>query len=102
MSSMINMAEKEIIRNELLKMCDMAGSDGASVQLLRAGLKKMGISLKLEETEKQVRYLEDKQLVKLERVDNERLDIHRTIVKITAQGMDVLEGNAEASGIAEE
>ncbi len=102
MSSMMNTAEKEIIRNELLKMCDMAGSEGASEQLLRAGLKKLGISLKLEEIEKQISYLEDKQLVTLTRLENERLDIHRVVVRITALGMDVLEGNAEVAGIAAE
>ncbi len=102
MSSMMNAVEKEIIRNELLKMCDMAGSDGASEQLLRAGLKKLGISQKPEEIEKQIRYLEEKQLVTLKRLDNERLDIHRIVVRITALGMDVLEGNAEVTGITAE
>lgn len=102
MSSMIDTAQKEIVRNELLKMCDMAGSEGASEQLLRAGLKKMGISLTPEEIKKQISYLEDKKLVTLERLDNERLNIHRVVAKITALGMDVLEGNAEAAGIAAE
>lgn len=102
MSSMIDTAQKEIIRNELLKMCDTAGSEGASEQLLRAGLKKIGISLTSEEIEKQINYLEDKKLVTLVWLNNERLNIHRVVVRITALGMDVLEGNAEVAGIAAE
>lgn len=100
MSSMMETAEKEIIRNEILKMCDLAGAQGASEQVLRAGLKKLGISSTAEVVERQVGYLEGKGLVELAEVHNERLQIRRTIVRITPLGMDVLEGNADASGIA--
>lgn len=100
MSSMIETAKKENIRNELLKMCDLAGTQGASEQVLRAGLKKIGICSTVEEVERQIRYLAGKGLLELEKVENERLQIRRSIARITPLGMDVLEGNAEISGIA--
>lgn len=100
MSSMVETAEKEMIRNEILKMCDTVGTQGASEQVIRAGLKKLGILLDEGEVSKQVAYLEGKNLVKVDRIDNARIGIRRAIVKITPQGMDVLEGNADVSGIA--
>ncbi len=100
MSSMVELAEKEMIRNEILKMCDTVGAQGASEQVIRAGLRKLGIHLNEDEVSKQVAYLEGKNLVKVDRIDNVRLGINRAIVKITSLGMDVLEGNADMSGIA--
>ena len=100
MSSMVETAEKEMIRNEILKMCDTVGAQGASEQVIRAGLRKLGIQLSEENISKQVAYLEGKNLVSVERIDNARLGINRSIVKITSLGMDVLEGNAAASGIS--
>ena len=100
MSSMIETAQKEMVRNEILKMCDTVGAQGASEQVLRAGLRKLGIQLSEGDISKQVAYLEGKSLVTVDRIDNARLGINRSIVKITPAGMDVLEGNADVLGVA--
>ena len=100
MSNIIAVAEKEIIRNEILKMCQETMPAGASIQVLRAGLKKLGMDVSLAEVERQVSYLEGKQLVKVAELKNERLGIGRKIAYITSMGTDLLEGNLEGTGIA--
>lgn len=101
MSSLVNVAEKEVMRNEILKIFQEAAPQGASIQVLRAGLKKMGLATTEDEVEKQVSYLEGKQLLQVERVGNERLGIRRTVAFITSTGIDVLEGNDTSVGIAD-
>lgn len=51
---------------------------------------------------RQVDYLEAKKLVTVQKVGNERLGISRKIVKLTAEGTDYMEGNADQlAGIGE-
>lgn len=100
MSNMAELAEKEVIRSEILKICSEAAPAGASVQVLRAGLRKMGFLCGETEVEKQIFYLEGKGFLTTQRIHNEQLDIRRTIASITSLGTDFLEGNAAASGIA--
>ncbi|MGN1146327.1 MAG: hypothetical protein ACI4R5_07745 [Acetatifactor sp.] len=100
MSSMIETAEKEVMRNEILKMCQEAAPQGASVQVVRAGLKKLGIMATDSEVEKQFNYLYGKGLLNIQRIDNERLGINRLIAAITASGIDCLEGNGAVIGVS--
>ena len=93
-------AEKEVMRSEILKMCQEAAPQGASIQVVRAGLKKMGIMAAEADVEKQFSYLEGKKLLRIQRIGNEALGINRVVASITAEGMDLLEGNASAVGIA--
>lgn len=100
MSSMVNLAQKEVVRNEILEMAQQSEPVGASLQVLRAGLRKIGIDIGEQELQQQVGYLEGKNLLGVERLKNARLGIDRTIVHITSAGTDVLEGNADAVGIS--
>lgn len=81
----------------------MAGQSepvGTSLQVLRAGLKKMGMDVSEADLEKQICYLEGKGLLHVERLKNERLCIDRTVAHITPAGTDVLEGNGQVTGIS--
>lgn len=100
MSSLVEAAEKEVMRNEILKICQEAAPQGASVQVLCAGIKKMGIEAVQTDVEKQLSYLEGKNLIRLQTVQNDRIGIRRVIAYITPAGTDLLEGNASAVGIA--
>ena len=100
--SSIQTAEKEVIRQEILEMLSMAGTDGAGEKVLRAALKKAGYELPEEEILRQVSYLKEKELVQTVEVKNPKLGIRRTIAYITAAGTDYLEGNSgEIPGIDE-
>lgn len=93
MSNVLETAEKETVRSEILDTCNMAAQIGADTKVLRAVLKKIGYDLPDEEIMRQVDYLEQKGLVKTSEIGNARLGIKRTVVTITAAGIDYLEGN---------
>lgn len=100
MSNLADLAQKEVIRNEILEMAAQSEPVGASLQVLRAGLKKMGIDASETDLERQVCYLEGKGLLRVERLKNARLGISRVVAHITPSGTDVLEGNTEVPGIS--
>lgn len=93
MSNIIETAEKETIRAEILSLCSMAAPDGASTKVVVAALKKSGRRITEEELDRQAGYLAQKGLIMEERIDNNRLGIHRKVLRITAAGTDYLEGN---------
>lgn len=101
MSDLIKTAEKEILRKEILGLCYQAGPTGCSMDVLAAAFAHSGTGDK-EEIARQVDYLEAKHLVQVQTVGNERLGISRKIVKLTAEGIDYMEGNAaQLAGIGE-
>lgn len=93
MSDLMCTAEKEIIRREILELCEQAAPMGAGLPVMKAALRKAGFDLTEQELLKQVDYLEGKSLVKKETVENRRLGIKRCIVMLTPEGTDFLEGN---------
>lgn len=103
MSKIMDVAEKEIIRQEILQMCQMAAPEGASEKVIRAALRKSGYALTEEDVMRQVDYLEGKELVASQKVENRALGIKRMVIRITPDGADYLEGNKTGvAGISEE
>lgn len=101
MSSLIDVATKEILRKEILQLCVQALPDGCSMDVLAAAFTHTGETGR-EELERQVDYLEAKNLVSLTVIENRKLNISRKIVKITAEGIDYMEGNGHpVPGIGE-
>lgn len=99
MSKLMEVAEKELIRREILEMAQMTAPEGANLRLLRAALRRVGHDLTEDEIERQVGYLQGKGLVDRNPVENRTLGIRRVIVRITADGTDFLEGNKEVAGV---
>lgn len=96
MSNLIQTAEKEILRKEILNLCYQAPSVGCSTDVLVAAFAHSGVSgREREEIVKQVDYLKLKGLVTVESVGNKRLNLSRDIVKLTADGIDYMEGNTD-------
>ena len=94
MSNLIQTAEKEILRKEILNLCYQASPVGCSTDVLVAAFAHSGASGRdREEIVRQVDYLRSKGLVTVEAVGNERLNLSRDIVKLTPDGTDYLEGN---------
>lgn len=93
-STALETAEKELIREEILATCRMAGQGGADTKVIKTMLKKAGYDLGEEEVRMQADYLKQKGLVSIRDVSNRKLGISRVIVCITALGTDWLEGNA--------
>ncbi len=101
MSDLLRTAEKEILRKEILGLCYKAAPTGCSMDVLAAAFAHSGSGDK-EEIARQVDYLEAKKLVAVQQVGNERLGISKKIVKLTAEGTDYMEGNADQlAGIGE-
>ncbi len=100
MSELIKQAQREVLREEILKMTAEAEPIGTSLQVLRAGLKKLDMDVPEAELETQVHYLEGKGFLHVERLRNDRLGIKRTVAHITPAGTDVLEGNGAAFEIS--
>lgn len=99
MSNLIQTTGKEILRNEILTICEETAPEGASLPLLKSCLHKIGMEVEERELDRQVSYLQQKGLVAVEEIGNVRLNIQRRIVRITAAGADLLEGNREETGI---
>lgn len=94
MSSLLDLAAKEVLRKEILQLCEQSAPIGCSIDVLKAALFHKG-SEGTDELEKQVNYLELKGLVTTNGVENRTLNISKKIVSITAAGIDFLEGNSE-------
>lgn len=94
MGKMVALAEKEIIRKEILMLCQEAGELGCSPEVLNAALKKYGFESGFD-LNTEIMYLTDKGLVSVREINNIRLGIKRKIVRITATGIDYLDGNGE-------
>lgn len=90
MSDLLKLTEKEITRKEILLLCQSAGETGCSRQVVEAALKKA--CPEAAEIGKELYYLQEKQLIRMERIGNSRLGLERDIYFITGAGMDYLDG----------
>lgn len=91
MGNLVKLAEREIMRGEILRLCREAVPVGCSPQVLNSALGKLGLDT--EELSKELFYLKEKGMLKAEHKENKRLGISREIYFITAEGMDYLDGN---------
>lgn len=94
MSNLLDVAAKEILRKEILQLCYQAAPVGCSMDVLRAAFSHTETEDEAE-LERQVDYLQAKGMISVEKVENKILKLSKTVVKITAAGIDFLEGNAE-------
>lgn len=102
MSSLLDTSEKEVIRHEILSTCNMAAPNGADTKVLKTAVKHLGYDLDEATVKREAEYLRQKGLVEIKEIGNSRLGISRTIVSITAYGMDYMEGNtADIPGIGD-
>lgn len=93
MGNVINAAENEIIRREILELCKEAMPYGAGAKILKAALKKSEYDIPDKEILLHIGYLKGKGLLSTRDVTNDRLGIKRVIAFITPEGIDYLEGN---------
>lgn len=94
MNKVLETAEKEIARLEIMELCRMAAPEGVNAKIIRASLKKSGYDMSEEEILQQADYLHQKGLLSVVRVTNRMLGIRRDVIKITAAGIDYMEGNS--------
>ena len=99
MSNMLSITEKQILRGYCLKICDQAEPLGAGIEVIHSALKKSGVIYEKADVLEACRYLEKKNLIVLQHIENKILGIERFIAHITAKGTDVLEGTLSAEGI---
>lgn len=99
MSKMIDVAERQILRKEILSILAETDEQGATPKLLKVVLMKQGYEVNDLVISLELKYLAGKELVKSEVVANKALGIKREIVHITSKGIDVLEGTIEVEGI---
>lgn len=94
MSNLLQTAEKEILRKEILNLCYQAAPAGCSMDVLAAAFAHSG-TCDRDEIARQVDYLEARKLVEVQEVGNKRLNISKKLVKLTADGTDYIEGNTD-------
>lgn len=93
MSKLLSLAEKEVLRREIMKLCSEAEPAGCSKDVLAAAFA-YGATERTD-LERQIEYLEGKGLVSCRKIGNKRLGLEKEIVKITSEGTDFLEGSGE-------
>lgn len=99
MGKLIALAEKEIIRAEILEICQQGIPVGVDERVVKAALRKCGHDLNEREVMEQLDYLHGKGLLELTEVNNKVLGIQRVVARITSAGIDCLEGNVDAAGV---
>ncbi len=98
MNRLVELAEKELVREEILEICRQSIPLGADEKVLLAALRRCGHRLTVQQVTEQLYYLQGKRLVELQEVNNRALGISRVIARVTPEGIDMLEGNPGASG----
>lgn len=100
MSKITQLVKREIIRGNILKILDEFGSMGASTKLLSKALSTSeDFEVSKEEVDRELRYLQGKNAVDIEHIENKVLGVKRDIARITSCGIDVLEGIIQINGI---
>lgn len=98
MADLLELTKKEIIRKEIMALCQAAGEMGCSRQVIQAAVGKMYPDL--PDVGAALYYLQEKQLLRMEKAGNSRLGIQREIFFITSKGIDYLDGaGPDISGI---
>lgn len=96
---LLEVTEKMILRGNILKICEIAQPFGATQEVLMGALRREGYACDAAEIRNACDYLQQKGLLMQERLQNDILQISRSVAKITPQGIDLLEGTAAAEGI---
>lgn len=99
MSDLLKATENQVIRNQLLELLREAGPDGANEKVIGFAMRKAGYPADPGRLRENLYYLEKKGLLWVAKCENQALGIHMDVFVITPDGMDVLEGTAQAPGI---
>ena len=97
---MLDTVQKQILRGRILTICEKAQPYGAGLEMIDVALKKEGFCYAMQDIKEACYYLEQKGLVSITTVKNVVLEISRNISRITAKGIDFLEGSIDEEGIA--
>lgn len=95
----LDISGKQVLRGLILEICEKAEPLGAGLEVIQSALKKAGADYSREDIEAACAYLEGKGFVILKTEGNEALRITRCIARITAVGIDFIEGSINESGI---
>lgn len=100
MSKLTDVAERQILRKEILNiLAETNEQGGATKKLLRVVLEKQGYDISELTIGLELKYLAGKELVQMETISNPTLGIKKEIVHITSKGIDLLEGTIQIEGI---
>lgn len=100
MSKLTDVANRQILRNEILNILAETNEQGGATQkLLRVVLQKQGYNVSEVTIGLELKYLAEKGLVQTDAVSNPALGIQKDIVHITSKGIDLLEGTIQIDGI---
>lgn len=99
MSKLTDVAERQILRKEILNILAETDEQGATSKLLQVVLKKQGYEVKDLTIGLELKYLEGKALAQKKPVSNPALGIKKEIWHITSKGIDFLEGTIQVEGI---
>lgn len=99
MNKQIEVSQKGLTRHSILCIVEEIGPNGASTQIIKSVLAKNGVDISNDKLLKELKYLENKDLIGIKKVENAILKIDRTVVYITAKGQDLLDGFIKEDGI---
>lgn len=99
MSKLVELAEKEIMRKDILEVLEECEDAGASEELITKSLARIGHNSSVDEVKRECSYLKGKGLIEITHIENKVLGISRNVIKITSAGMDVLDGASTVEGV---
>ena len=89
----VNVAQE--IRHYILVILNIAGVTGASEKLLSTSLTNISLTVSTSDLEVQLGYLKEKGYISYEEIKDRHTRISRKIAKISASGIDLMEGNID-------
>lgn len=98
-SKVIDVAERQILRKDILNILAETDNQGASPKLLKVVLEKQGYAVNDMTISLELKYLAGKGLIEVKSIANKALGIKREVAQITSKGIDLLEGTIEVEGI---
>ena len=96
---LLELARTQELRGNILKIAYEAMPLGAGFTLVKIVLDNLHLDFNEEEIKRAAFYLVEKDLVKIQKVENKQQGIDRDIVSITPLGIDVQDGLSEVAGI---
>lgn len=97
--NIVDTIQNQILRGKVLMICAEAEPLGAGTEVIAAALRKEGYAVNTADVDKICKYLEQKNLIDIDTIENKVLDLRRDIAHITPCGIDFLEGTTVVQGV---
>ena len=99
MSKIIDITQIQLLRGNILSICNVVQEIGAGIPFMLSVFKKQGMSYPKDSITQACRYLQGKGLIDIKHYNSKEMGIEMDIAYITPEGIDVIESTEPIKGI---